>query len=132
MMLLVRAPQPLPRGSLLARLHCPRSCTLTVGMRSLPSLTVRACDIMGRYGYNTAVLNAAIVEDAPGSVLNNIELSTVEQEVATGIMLFSAMIASLTGSGPCDKYGRKRCLLWCVGGVCMHTLLLALTAWPQE
>ena len=92
-------------------------------MRSLPSLTVRACDIVGRYGYNTAVLNAAIVEDAPGSVLNNIELSTVEQEVATGIMLFSAMIASLTGSGPCDKYGRKRCLLWCVGGVRMHTLL---------
>lgn len=33
----------------------------------------------GRYGYNTAVLNGAIVEHAAGSVLNDIELSVPEQ-----------------------------------------------------
>ncbi|KAJ0411011.1 hypothetical protein ATCC90586_003613 [Pythium insidiosum] len=63
------------------------------------------------WGYGVAVLNVCIVPDAVGSLLNDIYLSTHEQETATALVIVGALFAALTTGGIGQRLGLRRTIL---------------------
>eukprot|EP00604_Paraphysomonas_vestita_P001944 CAMPEP_0174821704 /NCGR_PEP_ID=MMETSP1107-20130205/9207_1 /TAXON_ID=36770 /ORGANISM="Paraphysomonas vestita, Strain GFlagA" /LENGTH=521 /DNA_ID=CAMNT_0016039023 /DNA_START=23 /DNA_END=1588 /DNA_ORIENTATION=+ len=82
------------------------------------------------FGYISAALNSCLItgdgddagkcydnnDDAspncpPGTVYNDIKLSTVDASLATSLMIVGAWLGCLLGSGPSEKYGRRTTML---------------------
>mmetsp|Transcript_1782 Transcript_1782/g.2799 ORF Transcript_1782/g.2799 Transcript_1782/m.2799 type:complete len:518 (-) Transcript_1782:256-1809(-) len=82
------------------------------------------------FGYVTAALNSCLITgDAdsaskcfndnddgspscpPGTIYNDVKLTTVEAAVATSLMVVGAWIGCLMGSAPSEKYGRRTTIL---------------------
>lgn len=82
------------------------------------------------FGYATAALNACLVvgdgdsvDDCyhntddesnncpPGTIYNDINLNTLEAEIATSLLVLGAWIGCLLGSAPSEKYGRRLTIL---------------------
>ena len=74
------------------------------------------------WGYSVSVLNVCLVNNAKGSLLVDINLTTDEQETATALVLVGAALAALTTGGWGSKLGYRRIILcnnvlYIVGGV---------------
>lgn len=68
-----------------------------------------------------ASLNACLAEDSKGSLLNDVNLSTTLQQVATAMTILGAWIGSFAAASPSSKHGARKVLLvnnifWILGG----------------
>lgn len=94
-----------------------------------------------QFGYAISCLNSALVtgdandpqrcydntDDAsppcpPGTIYNDIQLSTLEAQIATSLAILGAWIGCYCGSQPAEKYGRRLIVLgtnifFIIGGV---------------
>jgi sugar porter (SP) family MFS transporter len=83
------------------------------------------------FGYISAALNSCLItgdsdspskcyennDDSnpncpPGTVYNDIRLSTVDASLATSFLVIGAWLGCLLGSVPSEKYGRRTTMLW--------------------
>uniref|UniRef100_A0AAV1T1D5 Hexose transporter 1 n=1 Tax=Peronospora matthiolae TaxID=2874970 RepID=A0AAV1T1D5_9STRA len=63
------------------------------------------------WGFSAAVLNVCIVPDAVGSLLVDINLSTVEQERATALVVVGCLVSAVTTGGAGARVGLKTMIL---------------------
>jgi len=80
------------------------------------------------YGYILASLNTCFEDNEPGSLLNDINLSTTLQELATALTLIGAWVGSGISSYPAEKMGVRRVILlnnilFIIGGVMTSALV---------
>jgi hypothetical protein len=78
------------------------------------------------WGYSVSVLNVCIVNNAKGSMLVDINLSTEEEETATALVLVGAAFAALTTGGLGEYMGYKTIILFNNFFYVAGTLLCAL------
>ena len=79
-------------------------------------VALNPCMVTGKGNSGTACFNNddnnADGHCPPGTVYNDLDLSTIESSLTNAVFVIGAWIGSLVGSHPSELYGRRRSLLY--------------------